>query len=175
MFYCITSKFGLHRNVYYGQMVGDRIHLTHVRLTHVSSLPKPLSTVPKSPGHFIGTVMVIPDDAEPINLFDGAIRLSYREDFEYSLKPAYQQYHALDFSPLIATDPLTLEARFKKMVSEHIAAANDSIKLLFTLGGITTIHIGDATFHRGNDPDITVVVSGELIEATTGSFKYTGS
>jgi hypothetical protein len=174
MYHCVTSKFGLSRAAFYGKREGDCIVFTHFDELHVSRLPPEDTTVPCSKSHYIGTVHDIPAAAEPLNVLNGAVMLRYREDFEYALRPAFLSWHELDFSPLVARRLLDLDTRFTAMMHEKYNQIHESIVELFAIGGITSLHIGDASIHRGNNLELNIGISGELVEAITGQFKYEG-
>lgn len=174
MYHCVTSKFGLNRAAFYGKREGERIVFTHFDTLHVSRIPPEDTTVLCSKSHYIGTVHGIPAAAEPLSILNGAVHLAYREDFEYALRPAFLVWNELDFSPLVARRLLDLDTRFTTMMYEHYNAIHESITELFALGGITSLHIGDASIHKGNNQELNVGVSGELVEAITGKFKYEG-
>lgn len=174
MYHCVTSKFGLHRAAFYGKREGDRIAITHFNTIHVSRMPPEDTTVPCTKSHYIGTVQALPADVEPLNVLNGAIKLSYREDFEYALRPAFMHWCLLDFSPLVVRRVLDLDSRFTSALHERYNAVYDSIVELFEIGGITSLHVGEANVHKGSNQPLCVGISGELVEAITGKFKYEG-
>lgn len=174
MFHCIASKFGLNRTIYYGTLVGDVINLTHIAHVHVSNIPRHAAGVPCDSTHHTGNCLAIPAGAEELHTLGGRVKLHYREaDFYYTLGPGFLTYYPMEFSPLVATSGIELDVRFKRELSQRYVALKDSIHELFDLGGITTITVGDAAFHKGNDPKLTLTVSGELVEAITGKYHYT--
>lgn len=174
MYHCVTSKFGLYRAAFYGVLKGDRIHFTHIDQLHVSRVPPQDTEIVCAKSHHVGKVHGIPMNAEPLNILKGAVELTYREDFEYALRPSFSQHCLLDFSPLVARKVLDLDRRFSIMLHERYNEIHEAVTQLFTFAGITSLHIGDVAIHKGNNAELSIGISGELVEAITGKFKYEG-